>query len=89
MEISDFSRLKEKLLPVLSIEEDYLQKIVEEVFNFYTETYETFVIRRHQELKKQGYKNNIIYEIIRNELKNRLFRACELSERQIRRIIYS
>ena len=63
-------------------------QLVEEVLNFYQESLEHYVTRRHRELQFQGLANSQIYTLIRQELAQRCFAAPELSERQIRRIIY-
>ena len=64
------------------------RRIVEEVVSFYGETAEAFVTRRHRELQAEGLRNHAIYARVAAELEGRRFRAPELSERQIRRIVY-
>ena len=65
------------------------RRLTLEVLAEYNETLEEFVTRRHGELKAvQGLKNERIYRRIREELASRRFAAPELSERQIRRMIY-
>jgi hypothetical protein len=64
------------------------QKVVDEVLAFMDETPEDFVRRRHLTLQSQGLANARIFEQIAHELAERRFRAPELSERQIRRIVY-
>lgn len=63
-------------------------KVVDEVLAFMDETPEDFVRRRHLALQSQGLANARIFEQIAAELAQRRFRAPELSERQIRRIVY-
>lgn len=64
------------------------QKVVDEVVAFMSETHEDFIRRRHLALQSQGYSNAEIFAALAKDLQQRRFRAPELSERQIRRIIY-
>ena len=63
-------------------------RVVEEVVSFYSETPETFVVRRHRELQAEGMRNRAIYTRVAAEMEGWRFRAPQLSERQIRRIVY-
>lgn len=63
-------------------------KILDEVLGFMDETAEDFVRRRHLVLQSQGLSNAQIFAQIAQELAQRRFKAPELSERQIRRIVY-
>ncbi len=64
------------------------RRMVAEVVAFFAESAESFVKRRHGELKQSGYKNAAIYALIQQELTDRCFSAPALSTRQIRRVIY-
>ncbi len=64
------------------------RRLVAEVIAFFAETTETFVKRRHLELKQIGHKNAVIYTLIQGELAGRCFAAPALSTRQIRRVVY-
>jgi hypothetical protein len=64
-------------------------RVIADVNAYYDETVEEFVRRRHAELRAQGGKNDEIWPRITAELKNRRFKAAELTERQLRRIIYT
>ncbi len=65
------------------------EKLVAEVIAFFRETPEEFVRRRHRELKQaEGWSNERIFETIEDELRGQVFAAPELSQRQIRRMIY-
>ena len=44
--------------------------------------------RRHAELRRRGHRNAEIWRLLAAELPTRRFRADELSERQLRRIVY-
>jgi len=68
--------------------EDQASRLVKEVINFYQESHQQFIVRRHQELQQQGWNNPVIFNTIYRELGQRRFPAPELTERQLRRIIY-
>ena len=63
-------------------------RVVQEVFAFLAESPEAFVVRRHAELRTANQPNAAIFERIARELRDRRFRGPDLSERQIRRLIY-
>ncbi len=63
-------------------------RVVADVAAYYGQTVEEYVIARHTELKATNHKNDDIWPLITGELKARRFRAGELSERQLRRIVY-
>ena len=64
-------------------------RVVADVAAYFGETVEQFVTRRHAELQGKGNKrNDDIWPQLASELKARRFRAEDLTERQLRRIIY-
>jgi hypothetical protein len=63
-------------------------RVVDDVLAFYAEPTEAFVRRRHSQLKERGMKNSEIFRLVMSELSTRLVAAPELSERQLRRIVY-
>jgi outer membrane autotransporter protein len=63
-------------------------RVIADVNAYYDETAEDFVRRRHGELRAQGQKNDDIWPRITAELNNRRFKAGELTDRQLRRIVY-
>jgi hypothetical protein len=63
-------------------------RVVADVAAYFGETTEEFVRRRHGELQKKQRKNSEIWALIAAELDGRRFRAPELSERQLRRVVY-
>ena len=63
--------------------------MVEDVVAFHAEPVEDYVRRRHAQLKTYGAKNAEIFAQIAEELAGRVVAAPELTERQLRRIIYS
>jgi polyhydroxyalkanoate synthesis regulator phasin len=65
------------------------RRVVEDVVAYYAEPVEDLVRRRHAELKTYGARNAEIFARIAEELGERVVAAPQLSERQLRRIIYS
>jgi polyhydroxyalkanoate synthesis regulator phasin len=65
------------------------RRVVEDVLDYYAEPVEEFVRRRHAELKTYGAKNADIFVLIAAELRDRVVAAPVLSERQLRRIVYT
>ncbi|UMG94295.1 hypothetical protein [Nocardioides sp. TF02-7] len=63
-------------------------RVVEDVLAFHHESVEAYVRRRHAELKARGARNAEIFGVLSRELSGRLVAAPELSERQLRRIVY-
>jgi hypothetical protein len=63
-------------------------RVVEDVVAWFAEPVEDYVRRRHEHLKTYGAKNPEIFARIAQELAARVVAAPELSERQLRRIIY-
>ena len=64
------------------------ERVVAEVLEYFAEPLELFVSRRHAELQGEELKNPDIFVRIAAELRQRRFAAPELSERQIRRMVY-
>ena len=64
------------------------QRVVADVTAYYRETVDEFVKRRHAELKYKNRKNDEIWPLIAAEIGSRRFGAPELSERQLRRMVY-
>jgi hypothetical protein len=63
-------------------------RVVAEVLEFFGETVDAFVVRRHAQLQGRELGNPAIFERIAAELDQRRFAAQALSERQIRRLVY-
>ena len=63
-------------------------RLIQDVLAFHDETVEAWVRRRHAELKARGAKNDAIFARLRQELRTTVVAAPDLSERQLRRIIY-
>ena len=63
-------------------------RLVQDVLAFHDETVEGWVRRRHAELKLHGARNDAIFARLREELRTTVVAAPDLSQRQLRRIIY-
>lgn len=63
-------------------------RVVEDVVAYLAEPLEDYVKRRHAEMKTYGAKNTQIFERIAAELAGRVVAAPQLTERQLRRIVY-
>ena len=63
-------------------------RVVADVAAYFTETVEEFVRRRHGEMRLRQRKNDEIWPLIAAELGARRFSAPDLSERQLRRMVY-
>ena len=63
-------------------------RVIDDVVAFHSEPVDDYVRRRHAELKAVGAKNSEIFTRLASELEGRVFAAPELSERQLRRIVY-
>jgi hypothetical protein len=64
------------------------ERVIKDVNAFYDETVEEYVRRRHVELRRKNRKNDEIWPEISAELGHRRFVAPDLTERQLRRMIY-
>jgi hypothetical protein len=64
------------------------ERTVAEVLAYFSETTEAFVRRRHRELQRRGLVNAESLSRIAAELPHRRVAPPQLSERQIRRVIY-
>ncbi|MGH2862882.1 MAG: hypothetical protein ACRDLT_15460 [Solirubrobacteraceae bacterium] len=63
-------------------------RLVDDVLAYFSETTEAFVCRRHRELQAGGVANAVSFAAIARELAERRVPGPQLSERQIRRVIY-
>jgi hypothetical protein len=63
-------------------------RVVADVLAYFAETAEEFVRRRHTELQASGLTNPPIFERVAAELPRRRVAPPELSQRQLRRIVY-
>jgi hypothetical protein len=70
------------------LDEATASRVVADVMAYFGQTAEEYVIMRHADLKSRNRKNDEIWPLIADELTTRRFKAGELSERQLRRMIY-
>ena len=63
-------------------------RVIEDVIAFHAQPLEAYVRERHAHLKAYGARNPEIFARIAEELTTRVVAAPELSERQLRRIVY-
>jgi hypothetical protein len=63
-------------------------RVVADISAYFSETVESYVRRRHAELKAMNWKNDEIWPLIAAEVRTRKFGAPELTERQLRRMVY-
>ena len=64
------------------------RRVVEDVLAFHAEPVGDYVRRRHAQLRTYGVRNPAIFDRIGEELAGRVVAAPELSERQLRRLVY-
>ena len=86
--MSDLESLVEHLERTSRLSRPEALRLVEDVIEFLSESVEDFVTRRHRELRAESCSNERIFERIAEELARRRFRAPDLTQRQIRRLIY-
>jgi hypothetical protein len=70
------------------LDEATASRVVADVMAYFGQTVEEYVVQRHEDLKSRNRKNDDIWPLIMGELKARRFKPGELSERQLRRMIY-
>ncbi|WP_245657885.1 hypothetical protein [Herbidospora mongoliensis] len=63
-------------------------RVVADVLSYFGETTDAYVRRRHAEMRARGLGNDEIFRRVALELPARRVAAPELSQRQLRRIIY-
>lgn len=69
------------------LDEATATRVVADVVAYFGQTVEQYVMQRHEDLKATS-KNDDIWPLITAELRQRRFQAPELSDRQLRRIVY-
>ena len=63
-------------------------RVVQDVLAWYAEPVEAYVRRRHAQLQTHGVRNPEAFATIAGELRGRLVAPPDLTERQLRRIVY-
>ena len=82
------SRLVRHVVATTGLQPAEAARVIDDVLAFHQEPVEAYVRRRHGELKLRGAKNADIFTVLQDELADRLVAAPDLSERQLRRMIY-
>lgn len=85
---SPLDDLLDHLVRCTSLSRGEASRVIAEVVAYFDEPLERFVRRRHGELQANGLANPAIFAAIRSELRLWRVAAPELSERQVRRIVY-
>ena len=80
--------LVERIVASTGLSPAEASRVVEDVIAFHAEPLEEYVRRRHAHLKTYGAKNAEIFARIATELADRVVAAPDLTERQLRRIVY-
>lgn len=80
--------LVDHLTATTGLDRAVVRRVVEDVLAFHAEPVADYVRRRHAELRTYGARNPEIFARIAEELRRRVVAAPELSERQLRRLVY-
>ena len=83
-----WEELERHLVHSTALPAPVVRRLILEVVAYFDESPETFVRRRHRQLRSDGRANTEIYPRLAAELEARPVRGPRLTERQIRRIIY-
>jgi hypothetical protein len=70
------------------LDEATATRVVADVVAYFGQTVEGFVRKRHTELKDMNKRNDDIWPRLAAEVGDRRFRVDDLTERQLRRIVY-
>jgi len=82
------SELLTHIAALTALSESEASRLLDEILNYYSESLEDFVARRHRELQAEGHSNSRIFARLSEEVQRLRFPPPSLSERQIRRMIY-
>ena len=83
-----FAALVEHLERTTRLNGAEAERVVAEVLDYFSESLEGFITRRHAELQGEELRNPEIFSRLLTEARQRRFAAPALSERQVRRIVY-
>ncbi len=70
------------------LDEATATRVVADVVSYFGQTVEDYVRQRHTELKDLNKRNDDIWPRLAAEVSERRFLVDELTERQLRRIVY-
>jgi hypothetical protein len=79
---------REYLEDQYSLSAENLDRLLEDIWAFTALSPQAFAVKRHTELKSLGRRNEAIYAELLSEIEGGRFQTQELSERQVRRMIY-
>ena len=82
------AELVDRVVATTGLGAEVALRVVEDVIAFYDEPVADYVRRRHAELKAAGGRNPEIFARISQELRYRVIAAPDLTERQLRRLVY-
>lgn len=88
MPASPNSALVDRIAASTGLSSTEAARVVGDVLAFHAEPVEEYVRRRHAHLQTYGVRNAEIFARIAEELAGRVVAAPDLSERQLRRIVY-
>ena len=80
--------LQDHVTQSFGIRSEEFARLYEAFAAYFDVTLEEFVRRRHLDLQKAGNRNPDIYAALRQEVLDMRFAARNVTERQIRRLIY-
>lgn len=70
------------------LDEATAARVVADVVSYFSQTVEDFVRQRHAELRELNKRNDDIWPRLAAEVNGRRFGVRDLTERQLRRIVY-
>lgn len=76
------------LLSSYPVDAGLLDRLVDDLGEYFSHSVQDFIISRHRELHGSGIRNQEIYVQIQKEIKEKRFTGPDMSVRQIRRVIY-
>ncbi|MEQ6902181.1 hypothetical protein [Nocardioides sp. YIM 152588] len=80
--------LLQRVVASTGLTETEAARLIGDVIAYHQEPVAEFVRRRHAELQDTGARNAEIFPRLRDELAERVVAAPDLSERQLRRLVY-
>lgn len=85
---ADRTELVDRVAATTGLSPEVARRVIGDVLDFHAEPVADYVRRRHAHLQTYGARNPEIFAQIGEELRHRLVAAPDLSERQLRRLVY-
>ena len=82
------AELVDHVVATTGLSPEVAERVVEDVLAYHAEPVADYVRRRHAELKTYGARNPEVFSRIGEELRHRVVAAPDLTERQLRRLVY-